>query len=250
MKRCSKMPLWKALPLVFISAILLISITGCTSNTATPTPTPATTESSTDVAKLLTAKYQGDNYTVVTAFSRQANGSYKGVVKQSNRTTPTNVTFVKYSSQADAESRVPSLASNFKAKGWVADSETKGGAVVSKTGARSAQGTACRDVVYITAENIGSSTWGVITETTKYCDQPSASKATPSSQQKKQSQASPTPTSASDVGPLIGSKNSNVYHYPSCSYVSRIKPENRVTFPTAAAAQAAGYHPCSVCHPP
>lgn len=72
---------------------------------------------------------------------------------------------------------------------------------------------------------------------------------TPTSQPQKQPPASPAPTS-SNAGPFIGSKNSNVYHYPGCSYVSRIKPANQVTFPTAAAAQAAGYHPCSVCQPP
>ncbi|MGZ4852322.1 MAG: Ada metal-binding domain-containing protein [Halobacteriota archaeon] len=29
-----------------------------------------------------------------------------------------------------------------------------------------------------------------------------------------------------------------------------MKPQNLVSFPTAAAAQAAGYRPCKDCHPP
>lgn len=49
---------------------------------------------------------------------------------------------------------------------------------------------------------------------------------------------------------FVASTNSDVYHYPWCSHVSRIKAENRVSFPTAASAEAQGYHPCAVCHPP
>ncbi len=49
---------------------------------------------------------------------------------------------------------------------------------------------------------------------------------------------------------FIGSSSSRVYHYPWCSYVSRIKTENRVSFATAAAAEAQGYRPCTSCHPP
>ncbi|MGZ4849122.1 MAG: Ada metal-binding domain-containing protein [Halobacteriota archaeon] len=41
-----------------------------------------------------------------------------------------------------------------------------------------------------------------------------------------------------------------MYHYPSCYHVNAIKPQNLVSFPTAAAAQAAGYRPCKDCHPP
>jgi hypothetical protein len=51
-------------------------------------------------------------------------------------------------------------------------------------------------------------------------------------------------------GPVVGSKNSNVYHYPSCYEAKKIKPENLVTFPTIADACAAGYRPCKVCDPP
>ncbi|MGZ4928589.1 MAG: Ada metal-binding domain-containing protein [Halobacteriota archaeon] len=43
---------------------------------------------------------------------------------------------------------------------------------------------------------------------------------------------------------------SKVYHYPSCSYVSQIKAENKGTFSSSAEARAAGYHPCSRCNPP
>jgi hypothetical protein len=55
---------------------------------------------------------------------------------------------------------------------------------------------------------------------------------------------------ASYTGPVVGSKNSDVYHYPSCSEAKKIKPENLVTFPTIADACAAGYRPCKVCDPP
>ena len=49
---------------------------------------------------------------------------------------------------------------------------------------------------------------------------------------------------------FVGSKESNVYHYPWCRYVDRIKPENLIYFDTPEEAIAAGYHPCKVCNPP
>jgi endonuclease YncB( thermonuclease family)/5-hydroxyisourate hydrolase-like protein (transthyretin family) len=48
----------------------------------------------------------------------------------------------------------------------------------------------------------------------------------------------------------VGSKNSDVYHYPSCHYVDTIKPENRVYFSSPEDAIAAGYRPCKGCNPP
>ena len=52
------------------------------------------------------------------------------------------------------------------------------------------------------------------------------------------------------TGPFVGSKNSNVYHYPWCSEAKKILPQNLVTFATLADACAAGYRPCEVCKPP
>jgi len=48
----------------------------------------------------------------------------------------------------------------------------------------------------------------------------------------------------------VGSAKSNKYHYPSCQWARRIKPDNLVCFGTAAQAQAKGYIPCKVCSPP
>jgi len=48
----------------------------------------------------------------------------------------------------------------------------------------------------------------------------------------------------------VGSKNSDKYHYPTCRWARKIKPENLVTFKSAQEAQAAGYVPCKVCKPP
>jgi hypothetical protein len=47
----------------------------------------------------------------------------------------------------------------------------------------------------------------------------------------------------------VGSRNSTVYHHPSCSHVPRIKLENRVTFDTQERARAAGRTPCKTCKP-
>jgi hypothetical protein len=58
-----------------------------------------------------------------------------------------------------------------------------------------------------------------------------------------------TPSQASNTTPsntaqncaFVGSKNSNKYYPPSCSYAKRIKPENLVCFKDAAEAQGRGY---------
>ena len=62
----------------------------------------------------------------------------------------------------------------------------------------------------------------------------------------KKTEAAPKPY----TGPFVGSKNSNVYHYPWCPSAHNIKPGNLVTFPTLAKAKAAAYRPCQRCHPP
>jgi hypothetical protein len=49
---------------------------------------------------------------------------------------------------------------------------------------------------------------------------------------------------------FVGSKNSDIYHYESCSYAKNIKAENLVTFVDAQNAVNKGYHPCSICKPP
>ncbi len=41
--------------------------------------------------------------------------------------------------------------------------------------------------------------------------------------------------------PLVGSKNSNKYHIPSCSYAKRILPANRVCFSSPEEAEKKGY---------
>jgi hypothetical protein len=46
---------------------------------------------------------------------------------------------------------------------------------------------------------------------------------------------------------FIGSKNSNKYHLPTCSYAKNIKPENIVCFKSAEDATARGYQPDKSC---
>jgi len=50
---------------------------------------------------------------------------------------------------------------------------------------------------------------------------------------------------ASARGLFVGSKNSNLYHWPWCAPAKNIKPENQVWFQSEAQAQAAGYSPSS-----
>lgn len=42
---------------------------------------------------------------------------------------------------------------------------------------------------------------------------------------------------------FVASKNGSKYYFPDCSHAKRIKPENLVDFPSAAAAEQAGYEP-------
>ena len=59
------------------------------------------------------------------------------------------------------------------------------------------------------------------------------------------------PAGAVSASPyFVGSKNSEVYHYPSCRYVEKIKPEHLIYFDTPEEAIEAGYRPCKVCSPP
>ena len=45
------------------------------------------------------------------------------------------------------------------------------------------------------------------------------------------------------------SSNSNRYHKPSCAWVKKIKPENRISFSSESAAREAQYTPCKACWP-
>jgi hypothetical protein len=49
---------------------------------------------------------------------------------------------------------------------------------------------------------------------------------------------------------FVGSIKSNKYHYPSCQWAQKIKPENEIWFSSSQDARAQGYVPCKVCSPP
>ena len=49
---------------------------------------------------------------------------------------------------------------------------------------------------------------------------------------------------------FVGSKESDVYHYPNCGYVKKILTENKIWFTSVEDAKAHGYRPCKVCKPP
>jgi len=54
---------------------------------------------------------------------------------------------------------------------------------------------------------------------------------------------------AQSTGIYVGSKNSDKYHYPSCSYAKTIYLSNQVWFNNKAEALEAGYEPCGACRP-
>ena len=49
---------------------------------------------------------------------------------------------------------------------------------------------------------------------------------------------------------FIGSIKSDKYHYPSCKWAEKIKPENEIWFSSSQDARNQGYVPCKVCSPP
>jgi len=49
---------------------------------------------------------------------------------------------------------------------------------------------------------------------------------------------------------LVGSINSDVYHYVYCVWAKKIYAENRLSFYSVAGARSHGYRPCKVCKPP
>lgn len=50
-------------------------------------------------------------------------------------------------------------------------------------------------------------------------------------------------------GNLVGSRNSNVFHYPDCGFAENINPENLVYFESALEARRVGRRPCESCKP-
>ena len=57
-------------------------------------------------------------------------------------------------------------------------------------------------------------------------------------------------TASQSAGKYLGSKRSDIYHYPTCKWALKISPHNAIWFDSAAQARKAGYRPCRVCKPP
>ena len=51
----------------------------------------------------------------------------------------------------------------------------------------------------------------------------------------------PAPAGRGPAGAVRGNRRTHIYQWPGCRYYDRIAPRNRVAFPSAAAARAAGY---------
>ncbi|MEK6698417.1 MAG: Ada metal-binding domain-containing protein [Nitrospirota bacterium] len=55
---------------------------------------------------------------------------------------------------------------------------------------------------------------------------------------------------AAQAAEFWASRKSNKYHYPSCQWAQKIKPQNLIVFSSPEEAIRAGYVPCKVCRPP
>jgi hypothetical protein len=70
-------------------------------------------------------------------------------------------------------------------------------------------------------------------------------------------QAEPSRPQESDKSPAtaaevvyVGSKTSNKYHYPTCKWAQKIRPERLIIFKSVKEARDRNYIPCPVCKPP
>lgn len=59
--------------------------------------------------------------------------------------------------------------------------------------------------------------------------------------------AYPSATEQSDVGRVVGSKNSDKYHLPECPGAKQISEQNKVWFDSITDAEKAGYKPAGNC---
>ena len=73
---------------------------------------------------------------------------------------------------------------------------------------------------------------------------PAAVEAEPAKETPAEEAPAPVPKS----NPVIGNRNSKIYHEPGCSSVNDMKEKNKVNFDSAEAAKSSGYKPCSRCH--
>lgn len=64
---------------------------------------------------------------------------------------------------------------------------------------------------------------------------------------KDQGKVYPPATEQSDVGRVVGSKNSDKYHLPDCPGAKQISEQNKVWFDSIEAAEKAGYKPAGNC---
>jgi endonuclease YncB( thermonuclease family)/methylphosphotriester-DNA--protein-cysteine methyltransferase len=60
----------------------------------------------------------------------------------------------------------------------------------------------------------------------------------------------PTPPAANGTGPVIGNKNSKIYHRPDCPGYKSVSEKNQVKFNTVEEAEAAGYRAAKNCPAP
>ena len=96
-----------------------------------------------------------------------------------------------------------------------------------------------------TAQSEGVGFWGIeIVETS-----PETTAAETSAAETTVTETTQAPETTAS-GYFVGSKNSDVYHYPDCASAKKIKPGNLVSFNSVEEAKTAGYRPCKNCNPP
>ena len=108
-----------------------------------------------------------------------------------------------------------------------------------------------------TAQSNNLGFWGIeVTETTVQATETTAQETTSETSAETTAtettvtETTVTETTQQSSGYFVGSKNSDVYHYPDCTSAKKIKPANLITFNSIEEAKAAGYRPCKNCNPP
>jgi hypothetical protein len=126
MKRYIKTPLKYALPLLFIGALVLVSISGCTSSTNTSTSSGGGNAAS--VTDSINTAYSHASFTVVTPFTQSKDSSgntvYKGVVDDGSKVLQpyrNTLTIVMTPDRASATKEYNAAIKTAQGKGYTSD---------------------------------------------------------------------------------------------------------------------------------
>lgn len=100
-------------------------------------------------------------------------------------------------------------------------------------------------VVGLTSFFLGQSSVSTMADTAAVTYLPGAATIASVAEEKDEQVSVAPPTAMESI--VVASQSGTKYHLPECPGALQIKPENKISFPSAAAAAAAGYSPAANC---